>query len=157
MAAPRRFRFRPRYRGLAWTALGGGGALGVAGGLAGVVPGLVAGAVGAALGGLYLVSPAWRLTVIVDDDGLEVTSAGDRRFRLAWGDVVRVVSSPATHTCFVDGGEPARSLLVPGDGAPAPYDIEDKAALCEAILARVAPERVTTVETLEGAQVAATR
>ena len=42
---------------------------------------------------------------------------------------MRVVAAPTTHTCFVDGGAPERSLLVPGDGAPAPYDLEDREAL----------------------------
>ena len=59
---------------------------------------------------------------------------------------------PTTHTCFVDGGAPERSLLVPGDGAPAPYDIEERRALFDAILAHVPPERVTTVESLEKAR-----
>jgi len=54
---------------------------------------------------------------------------------------VRVVASPATSSCFIDGGAPERSLLVPGDGAPAPYDIADRAALVEAILARVPATR----------------
>ncbi len=61
---------------------------------------------------------------------------------------VKVVSSPTTNTCFVDGGTPETSLLVPGDGAPAPYDIENKRALCDAILAHVAAEKVRTVDTL---------
>jgi hypothetical protein len=147
-----RHRFRPRYRGLAWIALGAGGALGVTGVIASVLVATVTGGLGVALGGLYLASPAWRLAVVVDDDGLEVTSAGDRRFRLAWADVVRVVASPSTQTCFVDGGAPERSLLVPGVGAPAPYDLEDRAGLYAAILARVPADKVTEVETIEAAE-----
>lgn len=143
----RTFRFRPRYRGLAWSSIGVGGAIAaIAVGVLGVplLP-LATGAVGVALGAGYLLSPSWKLAVIVDDDGLEVRP----RFRLAWSDVVRVVSSPATHTCFVDGGAPEKSLLVPGDGAPAPYDIEDRPALCAAILAHVPAERVETVASLD--------
>ena len=103
-----------------------------------------------ALGGIgYLRSPAWQLAVTVDDDGLEVGSPGRRRFRLAWGEVVRVVASPTTGTCFVDGGAPERSLLVPGDGAPAGYDLDDKPALFATILARVPAERVETVTRLD--------
>jgi len=64
---------------------------------------------------------------------------------------VRVVSSPSTQTCFVDGGSPERSLLVPGDGAPAPYDIADRTALVEAILAHVPADKVQTVATLDQA------
>jgi len=150
---PSRHRFRPRYRGVAWTAAAVGGTLAaVAASLGFLAVPLVTGAVGVALGAAYLASPTWRLAVTVDDDGLEVGSPRRRRFRLAWTDVVRVVASPSTHTCFVDGGAPERSLLVPGDGAPAPYDLDDRPALVAAILAHVPPERVTTVASLEAAR-----
>jgi len=130
--------------------VGIGGSLAILAGAVGVlVLPLVTGAVGVAAGAAYLASPTWRLAVTVDDDGLEVGSPRRRRFRLAWGDVVRVVASPSTHTCFVDGGAPERSLLVPGVGAPAPYDLEDRAALVDAILAHVPASKVERVETLE--------
>jgi hypothetical protein len=88
---------------------------------------------------------------VVDDDALALVAAGDARprFRVAWSDVVKVVASPSTRTCFVDGGEPQRSLLVPGDGAPAPYDIEDRGALYDQIVARVAGDRIVEVDLLE--------
>jgi hypothetical protein len=86
---------------------------------------------------------------VVDDAGLEVRGPKALRFRLPWREVSRVIASPSTHTCFVDGGAPERSLLVPGVGAPAPYDLDDKPALYEAILAHVDAEKVETVETLE--------
>jgi len=108
--------------------------------------------VGVALGSAYLALPTWRLAVTVDDTGLAVGSPRRQRFKLAWSDVVRVVASPSTRSCFVDGGAPEKSLLVPGDGAPAPYDLEDRAALFDAIVAHVPAERVQTVETLEGAK-----
>ncbi|HEY1558258.1 MAG TPA: PH domain-containing protein [Kofleriaceae bacterium] len=151
--AARAFAFRPRYRGLAMAAIGVGGtvdvvALAVLG--AALLP-LATGAIGIALGVAYLASPTWKLEVVVDDDGLEVRSPKRRRFRVAWNDVVAVVASPSTHTCFVDGGSPDKSLVVPGDGAPAPYDLADKPALFDAILAHVDPAKVTTVETLEKA------
>ena len=150
---PTRHRFRPRYRGVAWTAAVIGGSLAtVAASLGFLVVPMVTGAIGVAMGVAYLASPTWRLAVTVDDDGLEVGSPGRRRFRLAWGDVVRVIASPKTHTCFVDGGAPERSLLVPGADAPAPYDLEDRPALVAAILAHVPPERVTTVESLAQAR-----
>jgi hypothetical protein len=150
---PTRHRFRPRYRGVAWTAAAVGGSLAVVSAAAGflALP-LVTGAIGVVMGAAYLASPTWRLAVTVDDDGLEVGAPRRRRFRLAWADVVRVVASPSTHTCFVDGGAPERSLLVPGAGAPAPYDLEDRPALVAAILAHVPPERVTTVESMEQAR-----
>lgn len=139
----------PRYRGVAYTAMGIGGTLAIASLAAGVaVLPLVVGALGVALGTGYLLSPSWRLEVVIDDVGLEVRKPSGSRFTLAWNDVVAVISSPSTHTCFVSGGSPERSLLVPGDGAPAPYDLENKRALCAEILARVPPDRIQTVESL---------
>ncbi|WP_428261862.1 hypothetical protein [Haliangium sp.] len=149
---PRSFRFRPRFRALATGASALGAALIVYGAVLGGPQALYAvlgGALGLALGALYLISPAWRLTVTADEDGLVVERRGRPRLKLAWTSIVRVVASPDTATCFVDGGDPACSLLVPGVGASAPYDIEDKAVLCEIILARVAPERIERVELLE--------
>jgi len=146
----RSFAFRPRYRGLAWSSIGVGGAVaGVAAALGLVVVPLVSGALGVALGAAYLASPTWRIAVTLDDTGLRVGSPSRLRFELAWRDIVRVVASPATSSCFVDGGAPERSLLVPGDGAPAPYDIADRAALVEAILARVPADKVTQVASLD--------
>jgi hypothetical protein len=146
----RSFRFRPRFRALAWGSIGMGGSMttiAVAIGLP-VVP-LVSGLLGVALGAGYLALPAWRIAVTVDDAGLTVGSPARTRFRLAWADVVRVVASPATRTCFVDGGDPARSLLVPGDGAPAPYDIVDRGELVELILAHVPADKVQRVASLD--------
>jgi hypothetical protein len=147
---PQSFQFRPRYRGLAWGSVGVGGAVAVVAAIAGAVAiPLATGALGIVLGAAYLASPTWRIRVTIDDAGLAVASPGRERFRLAWTDVVKVVASPATSTCFVDGGAPERSLLVPGDGAPAPYDIADRKALVEAILARVPADRVQTVASLD--------
>lgn len=146
-----RFRFRPRYGGLAWAAVVVGGLAAGLGGWRGATGVAFVGALGLALGIAYLGSSTWRYVVIVDDDGLEVVRGSERRFRLAWSAVVRVVASPTTSTCFVDGGEPARSLLVPGDGAPAAYDLERKAELYALILAHVPADRVREVEILEGA------
>jgi hypothetical protein len=144
------YRFRPRYRALALVAIAAGAGLAllavVAGGGALAI---ACAAVGVALGVAYLLSPAWKIVVHVDDDALEVTARGDRRFRLAWGEVAEVVASPSTKTCFVNGGTPDRSLLVPGPGAPAPYAVEHRAALYDAVVAHVAKERIREVELLE--------
>jgi hypothetical protein len=138
---------------MAWGSIGTGGAVVTAGLFLGAaaLP-LVAGAIGMSLGLLYLGSPTWQLAVVTDDDALEVKSKGGTKFRLAWSDVKRVVASPATHSAFVDGGAPERSLLVPGDGAPAPYQIEDAAALVDTILARVNPDCIERVESLDRAK-----
>ncbi len=106
------------------------------------------GLVALVLGLLYLVSPAWRTEVVVDDEALEVQNRGDRRFRLPWSEVRRVVVSRARGTAFVDGGAPERSLLLPGRGARAPYRIERQAELLEAILAHVDADRLSDVERL---------
>ena len=152
MADPRHHRFRPRYRGLAFGAMSlGGGLVAVGAGIGMVALPIAAGVIGIGAGIAYLFSPTWRLEVITDDTGIEVRSPKRSRFKLAWSDVVRVVASPTTNTCFVDGGAPERSLLVPGVGAPAPYDLEDRPALVATILARVTPEKVTTVESLDRA------
>jgi hypothetical protein len=149
-SSPATFAFRPRYRGVAITSIGVGGALGAIAlvSLGAALLPLATGAIGMVLGAGYLLSPSWKLAVVIDDDALEVRSPTKSRFRLPWGDVKKVVASPTTHTCFVDGGAPERSLLVPGDGAPAPYDLEDKQALFAAILSHVTPDKVETVETL---------
>jgi hypothetical protein len=149
----RSFAFVPRYRALAWAAVGVGGALTTASAiaLAAMIP-IASGVVGVALGAAYLMSPMWKLEVVIDDTGLEVRSPKASKFKVAWPDIVRVVASPKTHTCFVDGGAPERSFVVPGVGAPAPYDLADKHALYDAIVAHVDPAKVSTVETLEAAR-----
>jgi hypothetical protein len=132
------------------TSIGVGGVLGALSAFAAgwaILP-LATGIVGVVLGTAYLASPTWRLRVVADDDGLEVGTPAKPRFRLAWTDVVRVIASPSTRTCFVDGGDPSRSLLVPGDGAPAPYWIENRDALYRAIVEHVSRDRITEVETL---------
>jgi hypothetical protein len=144
------YSFRPRYRALAWSTVGIGGSMsGVALALGFAVVPFAAGALGVVLGAAYLASPTWRITVTVDDDALTVASPKRARFRLPWADVVRVIASPTTSTCFIDGGRPEHSLLVPGDGAPAPYDITDRKALVEAILAHVPADKVQIVASLE--------
>jgi hypothetical protein len=150
MSELRSFRFRPRFRGLAISSIGVGGVMaGLATALGFALVPLATGVIGVGLGALYLASPTWKITVTVDDVGLAVGSPGKPRFKLAWADVVRVVASRATDTCFVDGGAPERSLLVPGDGAPAPYDIADRAQLVGIILVRVAADKIKLVSSLD--------
>jgi hypothetical protein len=151
----RSFAFVPRYRALAWSAMGVGGAMAGIGALLGflTVP-MLTGALGIALGATYLRSPTWRLMVTIDDAGIAVGAPARPRFRLLWSEIVKVIASPETQTCFVDGGRPERSLLVPGVGAPAPYDIADRGALVEAILAHVPADRIERVASLEEAAAA---
>jgi len=146
----RSFRFRPRFRGLALGSVGVGGALGAVtlATLGGAILPLATGALGVVLGSAYLMSPTWKLEVLIDDEALEVRSPKVRKFRLPWKDVVKVVASKPTSSCFVDGGTPEQSLLVPGEGAPAPYDIEDRPGLLAEILAHVDPAKVQEVASL---------
>lgn len=158
MSSPptRTFRFRPRYRPLAYAAVGVGVVLLIAAlafGLTGasLYFAVATGIIGPALGAFYMASPAWRLRVVVDDEGFEVGSDSKRRFRLLWTDVRRVIASPDTKTCFVDGGDPSTSLMVPGPGADAPYDIENKHELYALVVSRVGSDRLEEVELLETA------
>jgi hypothetical protein len=144
------FRFRPRYRGVAIASILTGGSLsGIALVVGAAALPIVTGAIGLAAGAAYLMSPVWRISVTLDDEGITVGSPGQLRFRLAWGSVVQVIASPSTHTLFVDGGSPQQSLLVPGPGAPAPYDIERKPELYAAIIAHLPEDKVRIVESLE--------
>lgn len=152
------FRFRPRFGGIALLVLGVSAALLAAVWLAPLTGSsrtlaLLGSGLGIGLAALYKLSPAWRLVVRVDDEGLEVRTASERRFRLGWHEIERVVASPETKTCFVDGGGPQRSLIVPGPGANAPYDIENKAALYDAILQHCPAGVVETVDLIENAEV----
>lgn len=155
LPAPVSFRFRPRFRNLALGSMAFGATL-VAGGLltTGAAAGyaLAGGATGVVLGLLYLLSPTWRLVVTVDDEALQVARGSHLRFRLPWDEVVQVVASPDTKTCFIDGGSPARSFVVPGDGASAPYDIEDKDVLYAMVVEHVAPARIEWVDLVENAR-----
>lgn len=141
---PATFRLRPRFAGVAGVSMAVGTAVGAVGLMFGSIIGPIIGVAGLALGASYLASPTWRLRLNVDDDGIEVVG----RFRLAWGDVKRILASPSTSTCFVDGGTAARSILVPGEGAPAPYTLDDRAGAYRAIVARAPAHLITLVERL---------
>jgi hypothetical protein len=141
------YRLRPRYRGIAWGSIGIGGALAT---MALWTPAVVAVAsvCGLGLGTAYLLSPTWRLRVVTSDEALAVLAGDKPRFTLPWAEVVKVVASPSTKTCFVDGGAAERRILVPGDGAPAPYRIERRDELFDEILARVPAEKIEEVALL---------
>jgi hypothetical protein len=110
---------------------------------------IVMGSIGPLLATAYLLSPAWRLRVVADEQALEVRRGGEVRFRLPWDQVTRVLAVPRWKVAFVDGGAPERSLLLPGPGAPAPYRLERREQLYEFILAHVDGAKVHTVDTLE--------
>jgi hypothetical protein len=103
---------------------------------------LVTGVAGLFLGFAYLRSPVWRLAVDIEDDELVVWNGLEERLRLPWSDVKEVIVDPERLTCYVSGGASERSLLVPGPGALASYDIRHKSELIKAILEHVPADRV---------------
>jgi hypothetical protein len=130
-------RFRPRYRGFAFAAIGLGivlllfGVLGTSDGRAAAV---IFGAVGVVLGLSYLASPAWRLCVVTDDEGLRVVRGSELRFFVPWDEIQRLVFDG--ESLFVDGGSPQRSLMVPAGRTRASYRIEGAQLLIDEIRAK---------------------
>lgn len=136
------YRFRPRFLGLAFLSLSIGviliaGSLTLAPDRISRIFALASGVAGIFFGFAYLRSPVWRLAVEVQENELVVWNGLERRMSLPWSDVKKVVVDPDHKNCYVDGGSPEQSLLVPGPGATASYDIKDKDALIAAILAKV--------------------
>lgn len=147
------FRFRPRFRAFPWMCIGIGLGLLAASFISGREGpsrtfALLCAVLGPTLGLLYLAAPAWRFVVVVDDDALAVRHGSKLRFRLPWSEIARVVHSPESHTLYVDGGAGARSFLLPGPGAPAPYRVESREELYDLIIARAPRERLVEVASL---------
>jgi hypothetical protein len=145
------YRFRPRFLGVAFLSLSVGVVLVVSG--ATITPdamstifSYVTGTAGLFLGFAYLKSPVWKLAVEIEDEALVVWTGVEERLRLPW-DQVKEVKVDAEHmTCYVDGGAPKQSLLIPGPGAQASYDILKKAELIAEILENVPADRVKESE-----------
>ncbi|HET6610373.1 MAG TPA: hypothetical protein VFG83_00215 [Kofleriaceae bacterium] len=108
----------------------------------------VGGAMGLLAGGIYLRSPAWRITIAAGPSGLAVAAGSRPKFQLAWDDIRRVVTNRETSACYIKSDSPATSILIPGPEAPAPYDIEGKAALIATVLSHVDPERIDRVDSM---------
>jgi hypothetical protein len=111
---------------------------------------IAAGAVGPVIAAAYLLSPAWRLVIVVDEQALEVRRGADVRLRLPWNEIRRARVVPRFKVAFLDGGEPGKSLLLTGPGAPGPYRIERREALYDLVVARLPADKLQEVETLEG-------
>ncbi|MCP4444712.1 MAG: hypothetical protein GY811_05105 [Myxococcales bacterium] len=141
------YRFKPRFVGVAFVSLSLGVVLITAS--ATITPDRVSsifalgtGATGVLLSSMYLRSPVWRLAVDVQESGLVLWSGTSEKLRLPWSDVSRVVMDADREVCFVDGGTPDRSLLVPGPAAPASYVIAKREQLIDDILAHVPEDLV---------------
>ncbi len=149
------YRFRPRFIGAAFLSLSFGVVLIAS--AATITPDTMSamfafftGSAGLFMGFAYLKSPIWKLAVDVsDDDDLILWNGKEERMRLPWAEIKEIVVDSDRLTCFVDGGSSDRSLLVPGPGAPAKYDIRKKAQLIKAILARVPEDLVQTQPKLD--------
>ena len=110
------FRFRPRYRGLAWSAIGVGGALGV-----GRDRRARRGAAAArdrrarrrARRGATCCRRRGGSRSSIDDDALEVRTPKATQFRLAWSDVVRVVASPRRTPASSTAARPSAACSCP--------------------------------------------
>jgi hypothetical protein len=148
------YRFKPRFVGVAFVSLSIGVVLIAA--AATITPdrfssvfALITGAAGVFLSFTYLRSPVWRLAVEVQESDLVIWSGTEEKLRLPWSDVTRVVMDSDREVCFVDGGTPDRSLLVPGPAAPASYVIAKREELIDAILAHVPKDIIVDPDDVE--------
>lgn len=165
--SPASYRFRPRYRSLAWLAMATGSVLigyalftGESRALA-----LIMGAMGIALGLIYQASPVWKLRIVPfaagtgdaqegedhgegGGGGLRVLAGDVERFALRFDEIEALIVVSEHKTCFVHTGTSGRSILLPGPGANASYDIEGKEALYDLLVANVPEDRVREVENL---------
>jgi hypothetical protein len=144
------YRLLPRYRWLATAA----GLLGLAIAVVGFARShwTLCGIGGFAivLGAAYLLSPSWRIRLVTSEDALEFAKPNGTVDRIAWTDIKRLLIA-GNQTCLLVGTTAKTSLIVPGLGAPAPYDIENKAALFAEIVARVPVAAHIKVDSVESA------
>lgn len=96
----------------------------------------------------YWRSPTWRMQIVVDDAGYAIRG-GRHPSQTRWDEIDRVFVDERAFTCAVRGPNAQASFVVPGDGAPAPYDIANKRALVAYVLAHAPVERVERVTSLE--------
>jgi hypothetical protein len=144
------YRLLPRYRSLPIAAAGLGVAIAAVGAFRGTWSLCAIGGIAVALAAAYLWSPSWRMQLITSDTGLTFQKANGAQRFVAWNDVKRLLVAP-NQTCLMVGTDAETSLIVPGLGAPAPYDIQNKAALFAEMTAKVANSKQRTVETIETA------
>lgn len=148
--SPRTFRFRPRFAAVAWLAIVTGVGLMAYGLVAGASAPLaiVMGLIGVVLGAKYLLSPVWKMRIAMTEDGLRVGTDTEERFSLRWDEIESLIVTPASKTCFVYAGDNQRNILIPGPGANASYDIDNKEQLYEFLRERVDSARIREVEHL---------
>jgi len=143
------YRFKPRFVSVAFLSLSLGVLLITAGAtltpdIKSSVFAFAVGALGVFLSFSYLRSPVWKLAVDIQDNDLVVWNGTEERLRLSWSAVLRVVVDEQHQHCYVDGGTPEQSLLVPGPGAAASYAINKRHKLIKEILAKVPSAKVCT-------------
>jgi hypothetical protein len=145
------YRLRPRFRLLPLSAAGIGTSVAVVGVVQSAVALIAVGGTATALAAGYWFSPTWKMRIVTSPDELQFHKTRDRITKIAWRDIRRVFVDRVHHTCLVVGRNADSSLIVPGVGAPAPYDIDDKRALFDEIVANVATEKLRDVDSIEAA------
>ena len=65
---------------------------------------------------LWLFARARRAVLVIDDEGYRVEVGRRRALAVRWDEVTRARAAPAEHAMYLDCGDPARNLLLPGRG-----------------------------------------
>lgn len=144
------YRLRPRYRLLPASAASIGAMIAAFGALQGPFALVAVGGAATALGAAYWFSPTWKIRLVTSADELQFhTARGVKSLR--WSQVRRLFVDRVHRTCLIVGSGAETSLIVPGVGAPAPYDIENKSELFDEIVAAVATARQRDVTSIEEA------
>lgn len=153
------YRFKPRFVGVAFVSLSFGVVLIAAS--ATLTPdrfssvfAFITGTAALLLSFLYLRSPVWKLAVDVQESGLVLWSGTEEKLRLSWADITRVVVDKDREMCFVDGGSPEVSIMVPGPAAPASYVVAKREQLIEAILAHIPADKIVDPDEVDVATLA---
>ncbi len=145
-SSPQRFALLSSTRYLLWLALACAALLGAFATLPWLrLSALVAAGV---LIGLSALSLRYRPTLVVDDEGYAVESAGRRRFSVAWSAVQHVRHDPAEQALYIDCGVPAHNLLLPPQAGYA-FGFEQRDVLYQRLLSYVG-ERAEIVARLDG-------
>ena len=144
-SSPQRFALLSSTRYLLWLALGCAALLGVFSTLSWLRLSAIVAAI--ALVGLSALSRRYRPTLVVDDEGYAVESAGRRRFSVAWSAVQHVRHDPAEQALYIDCGVPAHNLLLPPQAGYA-FGFEGRDVLYQRLLSYVG-ERAEIVARLD--------
>ncbi|MBP9086529.1 MAG: hypothetical protein KBG15_10460 [Kofleriaceae bacterium] len=144
------YRLRPRYRVLPASAASIGAVIAAFGALQGPFALVAVGGAATALGAAYWFSPTWKIRLVTSPDELQFHTARGVK-SLPWTQVRKLFIDRAHRTCLIVGSNAETSVIVPGIGAPAPYDIENKSELFDEIVSYVPAARQRDVASVEEA------